>query len=152
MEAAFPRVAGKYKVVEDTDCEVMQRWIDKCVREKWTDIADLYGCVRKKGKLVPGTCTLPCGYGTIKAKSWKAAVVKGRPISPHVRHPGKRISNTVARGYHVCLTEVDTERVTRMFTTQEFKTRVQADQVRVTQALRAVTGDDSALPGYVYDM
>lgn len=136
----------------DTDEEVMQRCIDQCVREKWTEIGDLYGCVRRGGKLVASTCSVPCGYGTIKHKSWAAQIVKGRPISPHVKHVMKRVSNRCARGYHVVLTNINTERVARMFTTQEYKERVQSDQQRIQKELRVLTGDETAQPGYVRDV
>ena len=145
-------MAGRYTVVNDTDTEVMQRCIDQCVTESWTDLGDLYGCVRKGGRQVPSACAVPCGYGTIKHKSWAAKIVKGRPISPHVKHVMKRISNCVARGYHVVLTCINTERVSRMFTTQEYKHRVVQDQVRVRDELRRLTGDAGAVPGYVRDV
>ena len=152
MESAFPRAGDRFDVVTISDDDVMQECIDQCVAEGWTSIADLYGVERKRGKLRPVRCSVPAGYGTIKAKSWLAQIVKGRPISPHTRHVMKRISNAVARGYHVVLLSINNERVTRMYTTQEYKYRVMEDQVRVRDELRRLTGDPTAQPGYVHDL
>ena len=152
MESAFPRDASSYKVVHTPEVELLQRTIDACVSKGWTKLARLYGVQRVKGGFEPVRCAVPAGYGTIKHKSWAAEVVKGRPISPHTKHPMKIISNTVARAYHVCLLCVNTERVSRMFTTQEYKGRVATDQQRVRAKLRELTGDPAAQPGFVVDM
>jgi hypothetical protein len=152
MESAFPRDADSYVVVQTSEDEILQTTIDACVANGWTKLARLYGVQRVAGGYTPVRCGLPVGYGTIKYKSWRAEVVKGRPISPHTKHPMKHISNTNARGYHVMLLSVRTERVTRMYTTQEYKGRLAADQQRVRMELRRLTGDASAQPAYVYDM
>lgn len=132
----------------------MQAHIDEAVTRGWTTIAGLYGVEKRGGKLRPARCELPQGYGTIKGKSWKAdpPVVKGRPISPHTKHCLKRISNAVARAHHTVLVNINTERVTRMFDTQEYRLRLASDQARVTAELRRLTGDPTAIPGFVHGM
>ena len=123
MESGFPRTGGRYKVlargkdVAQKEQELMQKCIDKVNTENWTLLAPLYGVRKSTSKVVPDRCCVPAGYATIKGKSWIAMIVKGRPITPHTRHCMKRISNTVARGYHVVLISINSERVTRMWTT-----------------------------------
>lgn len=157
MESAFPRGGGRYEIVTDSDEIIMQSLIDECVRRGWHKLAPLYGVTRQRGKLRPrpGGCDIPCGYGTIKGKSWRATppVVKGRPISPHTQHVMKRLSNLIARAYHTVLVHINTEPHTvRMFTTEEYKVRLAAGFTRVTAALRELTGDPSAIPEFVYEM
>ena len=139
-------------MVNKSDEEVMQECIDKCVSAGWEDIAKLYGVGRRARKISPAACVVPVGYGTIKAKSWIAMIVKGRPISPHTKHVMKRISNMVARGYHVVLIHVNSERVMRMYTTQEYKGRLSADQRRVRDRARVLLDDPGTQIGFVYDM
>ena len=153
METAFPRGGDRYVVVEDTDEQIMQRCIDECVRRKWTDVAKLYGVRLEKGKLVPSLCAVPHGYGTIKGKSWKKQVIVGRPLSPHTKHVMKRVSNSVARGYHVALLCGDGDvRVVRMFTTQEYMQRLASDQNLMLGELRKLTGDENVRLGMVWDV
>ena len=84
---------------------------------------------------------MPRGYGTIKAKSWLAGIVKGRPITPHTKHVLKRMSNTVARAHHVMLTSINVDRVARLYATQDYKWRLLGD----AQALQdELPGEDVA--------
>ena len=157
MESAFPRGGGRYEVVTESDEQITQSLIDECVRRGWHKMASLYGVTRQGGKLRPRPdgCEIPCGYGTIKGKSWRAVppVVKGRPISPHTRHVMKRLSNLIARAYHTVLVHINTEpHIVRMFTTEEYKVRLAQGFARVTRTLRALTGDPRAIPGFVHEM
>ena len=145
MESAFPREEHRYDVVQCSSDEIMQKCIDKCVAEKWTDIAPLFGVRKRGGKLVPATCSVAEGYGTQKGKSWKAEVNKGRPISPYTKHCMKLISNAVARAYLTFMMKINTERVTRMFTTQEYTRRLVEDQKRILGVLRQLVGPSARL-------
>ena len=152
MESAFERDLARYEVVQLSEETIMQKCIDKCIAEDWTELGQLYGVVQRKGKTVPDSCMVPVGYGTIKGKSWKLQIVKGRPISGHTRHVMKRISNRNARAYHTMLSSINTERITRMYTTQEYKHRIVEDQVRIQKELVRLTGDAGARPSYIRDV
>lgn len=144
MESAFPRGDGRFTVLEsDAEYELMCADIDAAVAQGWTQrLGDLYGVVRRRrrrgqpklpGKRtvhVPKTCQVPRGYGTIKGKSWRLQVIKGRPITPHTKHVLKHISRTIARAHHVLLTSINNERASRMYTTQEYKVRLKQDLQR----------------------
>ena len=134
MESAFPREDGRFEVLPvEQEYDLMCADIDAAVSNGWTErLGDLYGVVRRrrrKGKTklpgrrtvhVPDKCEIPRGYGTIKGKSWRLRVVKGRPITPHTRHVLKRISRPAARGHHIILTQISASSdtwVARMYTT-----------------------------------
>ena len=155
MESAFPSGDGRFTVLKaEREYDLICEDIDHAVAKGWAPrLGDLYGVVRRRrrkgGKKlsgrrtvrVPDKCQIPRGYGTIKGKSWRLKVIKGRPITPHTRHVLRRISRTVARAHHVLLTSVNNVRVSRMYTTQEYKGRLRSDRLRVWQELR------KAVPG-----
>ena len=115
MESAFPRGDGRFEVIPvEREEELICEDIDEAVKRGWNvRLGDLYGVVRRRrrkggkklaGKQtvrVPGKCEIPRGYGTVKGKSWRLRVIKGRPITPHTKHVLRRISRTVARAHHV---------------------------------------------------
>ena len=150
MESAFPRGDGRFEVIPvEREEELICEDIDEAVKRGWNvRLGDLYGVVRRRrrkggkklaGKQtvrVPGKCEIPRGYGTVKGKSWRLRVIKGRPITPHTKHVLRRISRTVARAHHVVLTTINHERVSRMFTTQEYKMRLRQDRQRAWKALQ----------------
>ena len=98
-------------------------------QQDWSRISRLSG-VDNHGN--PVRCELPRAYCLPKLKSIVAALpglaatnmIKGRPISPHTKHPCKNVYNRVATGHHFMLTKINTQRVTRMWTTKEYKTRL----------------------------
>ena len=150
MESAFPAGDGRFHVIPaEREEELICDDIDEAVKCGWdVRLGDLYGVVRRRkrkgGKKlpgrrtvhVPGKCEIPRGYGTVKGKSWRLGVIKGRPITPHTKHVLRRISRTVARAHHVVLTTINHERVSRMFTTQEYKVRLRQDRLRAWKELQ----------------
>ena len=155
MESSFPRDEGRFKVLPtEREYDLICNDIDTAVRHGWdVRLGGLYGVVRRRrrkgqpklpGKRtvhVPSKCEIPRGYGTIKSKSWRLQVIKGRPITPHTKHVLRKISRTSARGYHVVLTTINGERVSRMFTTQEYKVRLRQDYEQALEGLlREVPG------------
>lgn len=150
MESAFPSGDGRFTVLPvEKEYELICGDIDEAVRAGWHGrLGDLYGVVRRRrrrgGKKLPGKrtihvpkrCQIPRGYGTIKGKSWVKGIIKGRPITPHTLHVLRRISRTVARAHHVVLTAINHERVSRMFTTQEYKVRLERDRQVVFESLK----------------
>ena len=167
MESAFPRDEGRFIVLPvESEYDLMCAEIDTAVRHGWdVRLGGLYGVERRrrrKGKPkmpgkrtvhVPSKCQIPRGYGTVKGKSWVKRVIKGRPITPHTKHVLRRISRSVARGYHVVLTTVNDERVSRMFTTQEYAVRLRQDRLQALQELqRLVPGALEHDLGFVFKM
>ena len=92
-------------------------------QQDWSRISTLYG-IDNRGSAV--NCNLPRAYANPKLKTILAAqpglaaknMIKGRPISPRTKHPCRNVYNRSATGHHFVLTKIDTQRVTRMWTTK----------------------------------
>ena len=78
-------------------------------------------------------------------------VVKARGITPHTKHPWKRVSNANARAYLTLLQSMSGRR-TRMYTTAELKTRLSKEHEELTRARRAVTGNAELRVGVIDEL
>jgi len=105
----------------------------------WQSIAPISG-VDYNGK--PRGGLLPAGYANPKLKSILAATagrkavnsIKGRPISPHTKHPLRHVYNRTATAHHYLLTQINSQRVTRLWDTASYTTRLRDESI----ALQAV--------------
>ena len=94
MEVSFPRESDRYIVVQQSENEVLQEMAKLYKHKKWWKIAALFG-IDKNCKVTGAT--VPRGHAYLKGKVFKPEdpklrVVKGRPITPHTKHPWKRVS------------------------------------------------------------
>ena len=117
------------ELTDKIEQQILQKYVKHYHQQDWSRISRLSG-VDNHGK--PVRCELPRAYCLPKLKSIVAALpglaatnmIKGRPIRPHTKHPCKNVYNRVATGHHFMLTKINTQRVTRMWTTKEYKTRL----------------------------
>ena len=127
-EVLCPATASR-KSADDTEQRLLREYVKYYHQKDWKRISKLYG-VDSHGE--PVQAALPRAYANPKLKTIIAAlhgraadnVIKGRPISPHTKHPLKNVYNRAATAHHFILTKISTQRVTRMFDTAEYKVRL----------------------------
>ena len=146
MRAAWPDEPMRCEVLPEgtTDDQIFAADLQKYNEMGWKRIAPTFG-VDVRGR--PTRCTLPQVYALIKLKAILAALtglratntVKARPISPHTKILLKYVFNRMATAYHFALTKINTQRITRMWTTAEYPVRLR-DERAVLQAQHSATG------------
>ena len=122
------------ETVEKTEREILTQDIKIYHEKNWQRIAKLYG-VDPFGR--PVNAALPRGYSNPKLKAILAAVpgrkasniIKARPIAPHTKIPLKNVTNRNATGHHFLLTQINTGRQTRMWTTSEYPRWLRDEQL-----------------------
>ena len=129
---------------EQIETEIIAGHAKEFHAKNWQRIATLSG-IDSNGKTQSDL--LPRGYANPKLKSIRAALpgrsatnkIKGRPISPHTRHPLKNVYNRVAAAHHFLLTQINTQRVTRLWDTASYVTRLR-DETESLQHTHSARG------------
>ena len=126
MQQAWPNEPHRCTVIcpanasaeksEEIKKEIIRKHVAEFTVKNWKRIAALSG-FEYNGKMKSDL--LPKGYANPKLKSIIAGLpgrkacnkIKGRPISPHTRHPLKNVYNKVATAHHFMLTQIKTHSV-----------------------------------------